>query len=417
MLLLTSLLLTAAPALPKLNDPAWESLPIPIEWSSSMGARLVAGLDGETYVHWVEESKEDGARLRYSVLGERGWGEPRTVAAGSDWLVNWADAPVLAVAEDGSMAATWLVHTGAEGTWDYGIRLAVSRDGDSWSDPVRLHDDPAGPEHGFVSLVPMPAEAGGGFEAVWLDSRAMKGGEGEHGTGAMQLLSRRIQIAGPLVELGPELVLDDRTCDCCQTSAVSDGAGGVLVAYRDRSPKEVRDISLVRIADGKLDGHMDPPADRWTVSGCPVNGPSLARRGAALAAAWFTMDLGLTGKAKPQPMVRACFGTTSQGFGSARRVDLGKPIGRATATFGPDGHLFVAWLEQGGDRGARWLLQDLGTPANPATDLGSPEVLGEVEASRRSGFASLLWNGERLLFAFTRTAEDGTTRVDSLVRR
>ena len=45
--------------------------------------------------------------------------------------------------------------------------------------------------------------------------------------------------------LAPEVPLDTRICDCCQTSVARTSDGPVIV-YRDRSPEEIRDIYIVR---------------------------------------------------------------------------------------------------------------------------------------------------------------------------
>lgn len=406
-------------------------LTVPVEWSSSMGTRLVEGANGETYLSWVEQEGET-ARLRYSVLGESAWRPAHTIAEGKNWMVNWADYPVLVVESDGSMAATWLERTGAEGTWDYGVRVAVSPNGEDWFGGTSLHDSAAGPEHGFVSLVPMPSESGPGFGAVWLDSRAMKASEGDegggHGGGAMALMFRRVSIGDKGLELGPELVLDSRTCDCCTTTAVPGVSGGLTVAYRDRSAEEVRDIAVLHLGDGVTFERNDPAADHWLIPGCPVNGPSLARQGRNLGLVWFTLDSGLAGKGEPQPAVKATFGSVADGFGLPMRVDLGAPMGRATAAMSWAGRMHVAWLErtprpeggwpEGAAPSARWLLRDMGTPSEHRRTLAKPLELAVVPATRESGFASLAWvsggGAPGLLFAFTSVADDGATAIRTL---
>jgi hypothetical protein len=402
-------------------------LPLPAEGVTSMGSRLVAGADGKLYVSWVEET-EAQARLRYSMLRAEGWSAARTIAEGANWMVNWADYPQLAVESDGSMAATWLERTGAEGSWDYGVRVAVSPNGSDWFGGVSLHESAAGPEHGFVSLVPMSTPLGRGFGAVWLDSRSMGAAEeGDHGAGAMALMFRRVALDKEGIHLGPELVLDSRTCDCCATAAVPGAAGGVTVAYRDRSPDEVRDIAILHLGGAAVIERADPPADHWVMPGCPVNGPSLTRLNRNLGLAWFTLDTGLAGKSEPKPRVKAAFGSVEDGFGLPRQVDLGAPIGRAVALLDATGRLYVAWLERGGEATegevptARWMLRDMGREGRGEAQLSEPLVLAEVPATRASGFASLAWrprslgSASKLIFAFTNAAPDGTTHVETRV--
>ena len=50
-------------------------------------------------------------------------------------------------------------------------------------------------------------------------------------------------------KLSEEALLDERVCECCQTSAAVTSEG-VIVAYRDRSEGEVRDIYYVRRQNG-----------------------------------------------------------------------------------------------------------------------------------------------------------------------
>ena len=62
----------------------------------------------------------------------------------------------------------------------------------------------------------------------------------------------------------------------------------VLVAYRDRSDKEIRDTSVVRFANGEWSAPVTVHADDWEINGCPVNGPVVTATGNAAAVAWFT---------------------------------------------------------------------------------------------------------------------------------
>ena len=96
---------------------------------------LALGGDGSVYLSWIETSGEDHA-LRFSSWQGDAWSPARTIAAGRDWFVNWADFPSVAASKDGTLAAHWLVRNGP-GTYAYGVRLATSRDGGStWSDPL-----------------------------------------------------------------------------------------------------------------------------------------------------------------------------------------------------------------------------------------------------------------------------------------
>jgi hypothetical protein len=143
---------------------------------------LALAADGRVLVSWLEPTGERTHALRFAIRApDGGWGEPRTVASGRDWFVNWADFPsVVALAGD-TLAAHWLVRSGP-GTYAYDVVMAISPDGGAtWSEPFTPHTDGTQSEHGFVALFPAPA---GGVGAVWLDGRAMAGGhEGEAAAG------------------------------------------------------------------------------------------------------------------------------------------------------------------------------------------------------------------------------------------
>jgi len=90
--------------------------------------------------------------------------------------------------------------------------------------------------------------------------------------------------------LGPELQIDNRTCECCKTAmtAIPDG---LIAVYRDRSDKEIRDIAISRFAAGKWSAPETLSKDGWEIDGCPINGPAVSSDGKNVAAAWFTAQM------------------------------------------------------------------------------------------------------------------------------
>lgn len=202
---------------------------------------LDRGVDGIVRMSWVE-ADERGAQLKFSALGADGWSASRTIAKGDRWFVNWADVPSLAADANGNLLAHWLERLG-EGTYAYGVRMRLSTDaGKTWGAPFWLHDDRSSQEHGFCSVL-AKAKAGRvkditpGFWAVWLDARDMAD------TREMALRARTVGIDG---KLGKEVVLDSRVCECCPTAIARGGDGFPLMVYRDRTEKDIRDISIAR---------------------------------------------------------------------------------------------------------------------------------------------------------------------------
>jgi hypothetical protein len=365
---------------------------------SAMGVRLLAGADGAHYVSWVERHGKR-SRLVFSKLGQGdslSWGAPQIIAQGDDWFVNWADFPVLAALPGGALAATWLQSAGREGTWDYGARICFSSDaGATWSESRVLHEDSSGPEYGFVSMAPLGPDA---FGVVWLDSRNMTGGDhgsGGHGSGSMALYFRRFNAAG---EPGPELLLDDSTCECCSTSALVDGSGALQVAYRNRTADETRDMNLVTLGGELGFERRKTVEDGWVIAGCPVNGPSLASHKQSLAMAWFTAA---GAKAAVQVAVSKDGGAS---FGSLEQLDLGAPMGRVQSCYDNSGQLYVAWLEAApadSEGEARWMLWRAGLDEQA-------QILTGASGARTSGFASLVAAPDGgCLFAWTTVAGDG----------
>jgi hypothetical protein len=197
----------------------------------------------------------------------------------------------------------------------------------------------------------------------------------------MTLATRTI---GPRGELGQEVTLDERVCDCCPTDAVRLEDDTVVVVYRDRGEDELRDIGLVR-------GHPEDPSswstprivhpDGWIMPGCPVNGPAVAANGQRVGVAWFT--LGATGRPRVLAALSADGGAT---FAAPLEIDEGDPIGRVDVAFVPvpdseDDALLVTWLEQT-DEGAEWCARTLSPGANA---LGPVLAVAEAAPGRESG--------------------------------
>jgi hypothetical protein len=260
----------------------------------------------------------------------------------------------------------------------YGIRFSSSRDaGTTWSDPARPHEDDSATEHGFVSLVPAP---GGAFDVVWLDGRAM-----ESPGGTMRLMANRWN--GERFE--GESVLDADVCTCCQTDAARVG-DDLLVAYRDRTAEEIRDVSLVSRSDGAWEKPRPLHADGWRIAACPVNGPAIDAEAPRVAVAWFT-------SADATPRVLVVESTDgARSFGEPLRVDGGDPLGRVALRLLPDGGLAVAWLEKV-DAGAEVRVRRVDPQEGPAAEV----VVGLTEAARTSGFPRMALLGERLIVGWT----------------
>ena len=340
--------------------------------------------DGRIILSWVEKPGEKRYALRAAILDQDRWSETRTVSEGENWFINWADFPSVVALKDGSLAAHWLVKSGTA-TYAYDVTISQSNDaGKSWSKPLVPHRDNTQTEHGFVSLIPL---ADGRLGAVWLDGRNMKANVGhEPSPESMTLRYAAIDAAG---NLSDEAQLDERVCECCQTSAAVTSAGPIAV-YRDRSPAEVRDIYIVRQVNGSWTTPQAVFADDWVINGCPVNGPSVAAEGTRVVVAWFT-------SAAETPRVKVAFsqdaGVT---FSQPIQVDDGETVGRVDALLLPDGSALVCWLSGNAAGGAIKVRR-----VQPNGVVGTPAVIATTDISRSSGFPRMARLGDKVHFAWT----------------
>lgn len=356
---------------------------------------LAAGDDDRVLLSWSRRLGGDSATIELAVRRAGGWGPVRQVTASDRLFINWADyASVLPLGGD-SVAAHWLATEGA-GKYSYGVRIATSADGGArWSAATAPHTDGLEAEHGFVTLW----READGIGAAWLDGRksAMR-----DSTPEMTVRTAVLVNDG----LAREAQLDARTCDCCQTAATH-ARSGMVVIYRDRTVDERRDISVVRqLATGWSDP-VPVSADGWLTRACPVNGPSLASRGDTVVAAWFTAA-GDTAKA-----LVATSADAGAHFGAPVRIDDGAPIGRVQLLIEPSGDAIVSWLERvtldSADVRVRRVTLD--GRASTAT------TIARVAASRGSGFARMLLDGDRLLFAWTVAGTPSRVALASAPRR
>lgn len=292
--------------------------------------------DDRLLVSWIERSG-DRATLKFAERTDTGWSEARTVATGADWFVNWADVPSVVRLADDTLAAHWLQKSGP-GPYAYDVRLAFSSDsGRTWSAPVSPHHDGTRTEHGFASLFQAPGRAGLGL--IWLDGRAMRAvGPDDPAAMDMGAMSVRGAVFDRTGAQQSETLIDDRVCECCPTAAAVTSEGPI-VAFRNRTEDEIRDIYVSRLADGRWTLPVPVHRDNWRIAACPVNGPALSANGRDVVIAWFTA-------AGNQGHVFAAFSSDAgRTFGSPIRIDDVGALGRVDVDLLPDGSAAVGWIE------------------------------------------------------------------------
>jgi hypothetical protein len=341
---------------------------------------LFAGPDERVGLSWIEPVDSSRDAFQYAAFDGSSWSEPKTVATGTDWFVNWADVPSLRPLPDGRHVAHYLESSGP-GVFAYDVRLTQATPDGNWQPAVTPHRDGTPTEHGFVSLLPWQDDV----LAVWLDGRQMDPDAGSHGGGPMTLRSALLTPDGQIEQA---TLLDDRVCECCPTSAVRT-AEGALVAYRNRSANEIRNIGLIRFDGTQWSDPYLLHDDGWQINGCPVNGPALAANGARVVAAWFTAPDG-------SPRVQAAFSDNSgRRFGDPVVIDGNRPTGRVDVVLLDDGSALVSWIGQDEDGSALRVRH-----VQPDGTAGRPRTVATVSRSRATGMPRMVRAGDRVYWAW-----------------
>ncbi len=364
------------------REPEVTAVPMP-DAGHAGEAYLTRTPDGSVLASWIERHGDE-ARMVVARRDGAGWSEPVGIARGSNWFVNWADVPSVAMHPGGTMMAHWLERLG-EGRYAYGVRFSLSTDeGLTWSAPEWLHADLSATEHGFARMIPFKD----GFLAVWLDGNGYAAGRRE-----MAVHGRTVGLDGML---GPETVIDARTCDCCPTELVALPDGRAAAIYRDRSSEEIRDMAL-SVFDGSA--WSEPTAlheDGWQINACPVNGPAADASGDAVAAAWFTMATG-----SPEVWFRFLDAGSMDAISEPVRFDMGRPAGRVAVRMEDSGTAVLMWMEGGEENVSGLYVRRVYRDGS----MGEAVRIASTSTGRAVGYPRLERDGDGWLVVWTQPAE------------
>jgi len=278
------------------------------------------------------------------------------------------------VLPDGSMLAHWLARSPDAGKYGYGIHIARRAPGRAeWREIHGMSIDEKEDYAGFLSFVP------GTPAAVYLSPPLTGSHEGHRKT--VRFLSLK-----PDGTVASDREIDADACSCCQT-AVARTRKGLLAAYRDHLPGEMRDISIVRFADGVWSEPKPLYRDGWVINGCPTEGPSIAAEGDEVGIAWLT-------RANEQPRVQVSLShNAGDTFGAPLRIDGGNPLGRPSLVRFDARSYLAVWLEKTtGDR-AEIRLRRIGFDGR----LQAPFVASTAMAGRSTGFPKIAVSGKQII--------------------
>jgi len=176
-------------------------------------------------------------------------------------------------------------------------------------------------------------------------------------------------------------------------------AEGPIVAFRNRSDKEIRDIYVSRLAAGRWTTPVAVHNDGWEIDACPVNGPAISARGRDVAVGWFTA---LKDEGKAFVAFSHDAGRT---FGPPVRVDDESAVGQLSVELLKDGSAAVSWIEFANER---QLFKVRRVDADGARTAGV--TIAGTGDGRVAGHPRLTQVRDGLLFAWTETA-NGASKV------
>jgi hypothetical protein len=338
------------------------------------------------YMSWLSHHPDEKSySLNFARYSGSDWNQTVQIAEDSTWFVNWADFPSVIANENSPIAAHWLDKIPG-GTYAYNVNVSVrDKSAETWSQPFTPHFDSTATEHGFVSMIPWDSDT---ILAVWLDGRKTANrAEDEYFDidKAMTLRGALISRSGKVKQ---KFLIDDSVCDCCPTS-LAKTEHGAMVAYRNRTDDEIRDIFISRF-DGS--NWSEPKAiynDNWEIAACPVNGPKLAVQDSLIALAWHTA-------ADDKPVAKASLsldgGST---FSEPVIINEEESLGRVDVTI-HNGKAYVSWMEK--DSTETYLkLTSFDANDGPSKYM----TVSKINGSRRTGFPQMKVLDTNLIMAWT----------------
>ena len=328
--------------------------------------------DGGIVLNWIEPAKDGSYSLRYAVRHGDSWSQPVTIAARRHFFRHPAEVPEVMEMAGGHWLAHWVENQ--ESSEAEFVNVSSSTDGTHWTTPLMAHRDHSPVQHGLVS---MAENTGGGASVFWLE--ALKGEDGP-----VYLMRTIVDASGKEVS---EERLDEDVCACCPT-AVAKTTKGLIVAYRDHTPKDIRDIAVLRLENGHWSTSKIIYNDNWQIDACPINAAAVAARGDRVAIAWYTA-------AQDKSQVKIVFSADGGvNFSKPVIVSTGHALGYTSIVLDEGGDATVSWLEQGSG-GTRVL-------ARAISSAGAAGPVLEIAKGDKSalGYPKLVRSGKETLAAW-----------------
>lgn len=346
------------------------------------------------YMSWISSS-DSANTLSYSRYADNSWSDPVIIARDSGWFVNWADFPSITATKSGPLAAHWL-NKKPGGTYAYDVNIATFGTNTEWGAPLIPHEDGTATEHGFVSMISWDENT---ILAVWLDGRRSANRAPDEYYDISQAMTLRGALISRNGEVEQSFLIDESVCDCCQTSLVKTDDGAV-VAYRNRTDQEIRDIYTSRFDGTSWSSPKTVHRDSWKIGACPVNGPKLAAADSTVLVAWHT-------GANDKPTAKAAVSMNNGiSFDKPIKLNSKESLGRVDAAI-HHGSAYVSWMEKDSTHNevANLQLTSFGIQDNRV----QTRTVGQLSSSRKTGFPQMELVGSDLFFAWTTVDSSGTS--------
>ena len=336
---------------------------------------LYTSINGGTYLSFISTSDtSDISKLYFSKLelNNLEWNSPSLINSSTDWFVNWADFPRITTNNQKGISVHYLEKSSSE-TYSYDIKVMNSKDeGNSWNNPMKLHNDNTKTEHGFVSTI----NYNNNFLSTYLDGRQNElAKENKNLKPQMTLRATSYNIDG--VILMDELI-DNKVCDCCQTDIALTSDNSPITVYRDRSNNETRDIYYSYYKNSKWSNPLPVFNDNWIISGCPVNGPAISTFNSSSSLIWYTE---IDGESK----IKIAFtDDITKGFDDPILINANNPLGRVDIEMINENSSIISYMDYINDK-AYLKLQKI----DRYTDINKSIIIDEISNTRSSGFPKI----------------------------
>ncbi len=369
-----TLLLLVAAALPGFSQSLrMEAAPNP-SGKGSIQPNWSVAADGSPVLSWVEPSANGSLALRFAVRHGAQWSEAHTIASERHFFRHPAELPEVLEIKPGVWMAHWVEQPNPASD-EEDVYVSSSTDGVKWTAPSMAHQDHSPVEHGLAS---MAASGPDEVSLIWLEAL--------HGEDSPTYMMRTILNASGK-EVREEKIEGD-VCACCPTTIVKT-AKGLLIAYRDHTPEDIRDIAVVRYENGKWTPSKILNADKWKLNACPTNAAAVAAKGDRVAISWYT-------SAQNMPRVQIAFsGDSGATFGKPTLISTGHAYGYTAVALEDDGSAIASWLEQG-QGGTRVLARQITAAgaASPVIEVakGGRSALGYPRIVHTAGGTLIAWD-------------------------